>query len=458
MDILHSLVLSHDAEVIDCIRQGLMGLENSNVVVASDIIEAKRTLEGSVVDLLVVDLGEEDVVDLLLAVRHNIPSVALLAVTDMNMRQHDREAIKLGVEGFIVKPVQSEHVQFQAAHVRELQRLREQNLHLRSVMGQAAGFDQIVGISSEMKQVFSLLLRAAGTSAPVAIYGESGTGKELIARAIHNHCAQSSGPFISINPSAIPESLLESELFGHMKGAFTGATSDRIGYVEAAQGGTLFLDEIGDLPLVFQTKFLRVLQERVIHRVGSTKAIPVDFRLITATNRDMSQEIRSGRFREDLYYRIHVFPIEVPSLRQRVGDIPILAEHFLHRFASELRRGINGFVPGASAMLLNYRWPGNVRELENVIHRVVAVKPDESPVSIADLRGLLQSDALETAAHTEASDAAPQHKIQPLDEHISEYVAWAYETLGRNKARTARLLEIDRTTLYRRLRRAIQGS
>jgi two-component system response regulator AtoC len=310
-----------------------------------------------------------------------------------------------------------------------------------------------------MKQVFNLLLRAAGSNAPVAIYGESGTGKELIARAIHNHCASSAGPFISINPSAIPETLLESELFGHMRGAFTGASSDRVGYIEAAHGGTLFLDEIGDLPLSFQGKFLRVLQERVLHRVGSTKRVSVDFRLITATNRDMSEEVRAGRFREDLYYRIHVFPIHVPPLRQRMGDIPLLAEHFLHRYAADLRRSITGFAPGAVERLLNYDWPGNVRELDNVIHRLVAMKPEDSPVSAADLAGLLPrgTRAFSTSS-AEADVIGPaQVAIKPLDEHVRDYVRWVYESLGRNKARTARLLEIDRTTLYRKIKDIDKG-
>ena len=460
MELLRSLIVSPDLEVSEKIRIGLTGLEHCTASIVPTLAEAKRTLEQSLVDLIVIDLEQEDAIDLVLAVRHNLPNVAILAITDMTMRQHDREAIKLGVEGFIVKPVRWEHVQFQAAHVRELQRLREQNLQLRSVVGHTSGFDQILGLSGEMKQVFNLLLRAAGSNAPVAIYGESGTGKELIARAIHNHCASSAGPFISINPSAIPETLLESELFGHMRGAFTGASSDRVGYIEAAHGGTLFLDEIGDLPLSFQGKFLRVLQERVLHRVGSTKRISVDFRLITATNRDMPDEVRAGRFREDLYYRIHVFPIQVPPLRQRVGDIPLLAEHFLHRYAADLRRNITGFAPGAVELLLNYDWPGNVRELDNVIHRLVAMKPEDSPVSATDLTGLLPRGARAfsaSSAETGVIGGAAQVAIKPLDEHVRDYVRWVYESLGRNKARTARLLEIDRTTLYRKIKDIDKG-
>jgi two-component system response regulator HydG len=422
----------------------------TEMLVASSLQEAKEILDREVVDLAIVDLlmGARRGIELVLAIRHAFPTLFLVAVTDMQLRDFDREAIKLGVDGFLVHPVTSEHLYFQIARFRELSRLRHENARLKAQVAHAAVIPDIIGAGSEMREIQQLITRAAETSVPVAVYGESGTGKELVARAVHRHSRRNAGPFISINPASIPESLLEAELFGHVRGAFTGA-SDRVGFIESAGSGTLFLDEIGELPMSLQVKLLRVLQEKVIYRVGSSKPIRVDFRLVTATNRDLLAEAKAGRFREDLFYRIHVFPIYLPPLRSRRRDISQLADHFLKLYARESGRPLSGFSPQSLEILETYDWPGNVRELENYVQRIVALKSRGSIIEVDDLVGLR-----EPARSSQASPRSldPQmNEVRPLAEHVRRYVRWAYESLGRNKARTARMLEIDRVTLYRRL-------
>jgi DNA-binding NtrC family response regulator len=382
---------------------------------------------------------------------HAQPDVSLLLVTDKHLRDHDRAAIKLGIDGFMVRPVRQDHIYFQIAHIREVRRLRQKYERLREEAQRLGAFHGIVGASSEMNRVFHLITRAAASSVPVALYGESGTGKELVARAIHDGSPRREGPFVAVNPASMPESLLESELYGYVRGAFTGAAAERLGYIESAQGGTLFLDEIGDLPLSIQGKFLRVLQERTLQRIGSSRTIRVDFRLITATHRDLMAEVRKGRFREDLFYRLHVFPVYLPSLRSRPGDIPLLAEHFLKKFARELGHPVTGFAPGVVECLMAYGWPGNVRELENVIHRAVALKADGAVLNMSDLSGIIELAPARASDPAATLDPFPA-EVRPLNEHIREYVMWAYRKLNRNKSRTARLLEIDRATLYRKLR------
>jgi DNA-binding NtrC family response regulator len=413
--------------------------------------EAVAILETALIDLLLVDLPtlSRPGIELLRNVRRSSPAVSVLVITDRDLQDYDREAIRLGVEGFIVQPVRADHVRFMIHKVQETRRLRDR-YHLL----QEESFDTLgglVGSSPEMKRVYHMISRAAASMVPVALYGESGTGKELVARAIHEASPRRGGPFVAVNPASIPETLLEGELFGYTKGAFTGAHQERIGYFEAAHGGTLFLDEIGDLPLAFQVKLLRVLQEKTIQRIGSPRLIRVDFRLITATHRDLMVEVRSGRFREDLFYRIHVFPIYLPPLRSRKEDIPLLAEHFLRRFRNEMGEGPRGFGPGVLELLGEYAWPGNVRELENVIHRLVAMKPPDTLIEVSDLAHIVGVGSA-TAPGAAGRTPAGTPVVRPLKQHLDDYILWAYHTLGRNKARTARLLEIDRSTLYRKLR------
>jgi len=453
MNLFRMLLISESRRLAGVLERASQDLGQSALSAAKGLDAGRRALESENFDLVILDLTTEPdrAIDFLLGVRHAFSGVSILLVTDEQLREHDRAAIKLGVDGFLVKPVRHEHAFFQVAHVREIRRMRQEYAQLRAEAFGSAPFEGIIGASSEMKELFRMVTRASVSQVPVALYGESGTGKELVARAIHRASTRAEGPFVAVNPAAIPESLLESELFGYVRGAFTGAGAERMGYVESAQGGTLFLDEIGDLPPAIQGKFLRVLQEKTLQRIGSTKPLRVDFRLITATHRDLMADVRAGRFREDLFYRIHVFPIYLPPLRSRRTDIPLLAEHFLRKYTKEVGRALSGFGPGVLEILMSYSWPGNVRELENVVYRLVAMKPEWTMIEADDLTGLVEPvPAADPEAEARGGLFPPE--VRPLHEHMGEYVRWAYRRLGRNKSRTARQLEIDRATLYRKLR------
>ncbi len=454
MNAFRVLVVVGERRLADTLVGASRELDALSVVVADSLESAREALGTGDFDLAIVDLAVESNrgIDFVLGMVHAYPRVSLLLVTDKHLREYDRAAIKVGIDGFMVRPVRQDHAYFQIAHIREVRRLREKYERLKEDARTSASFEGIVGASGEMARVFRTVSRAASSGAPVALYGESGTGKELVAKAIHAASARRDQPFVAVNPASMPETLLESELYGYVRGAFTGAVAERIGYIEASQGGTLFLDEIGDLPMPQQGKFLRVLQERSLQRIGSTKALNVDFRLITATNRDLMGDVRRGRFREDLFYRIHVFPLYLPPLRARRTDIPLLAEHFLRKYAKELDHPVTGFAPGVYESLMSYSWPGNVRELENVVHRAVAMKSEGSVIGISDLAGFFEEAPAGGAPSPPAVPDAGD--VRPLDEHEREYILWAFRKLGHNKARTARLLEIDRGTLYRKLREA----
>jgi transcriptional regulator with PAS, ATPase and Fis domain len=322
--------------------------------------------------------------------------------------------------------------------------LRREVSRLRREVHREYSFHQILGKSRPMREVFELIRRVADSPTNVLITGESGTGKELVAKAIHYNSDRREAPFVPINCAAIPDQLLESELFGHMRGAFTDAKMDRRGLFEEAQKGTLFLDEISELPLMLQAKLLRAIQEREIRRLGSTKPIQVDVRLIAATNLHLAEEVKAKRFREDLYYRLNVIEIRLPPLRERREDIPLLVEAFLQKCATANRKPLDA-SEAALAMLMDYEWPGNVRELENVVERAVTlargdkVLPDDLPPAVQGARG-------ERRVLDEAAD-----RILPLDEMEKEYIRKILEKAGGNKYQAAQLLGIDRKTLYRKL-------
>jgi transcriptional regulator with PAS, ATPase and Fis domain len=296
-----------------------------------------------------------------------------------------------------------------------------------------------------MQEVFELIRRVADSPSNLLITGESGTGKELVAKAIHYNSDRRDRPFVAVNSAAIPEQLLESELFGHMRGAFTDAKADRPGLFEEAQKGTLFLDEISELPLMLQAKLLRAIQEREIRRVGSTKSIPVDVRIIAATNLSLADEVKAKHFREDLYYRLNVIEIRLPPLRDRRDDIPLLVENFLHKCAKANRKPLQGVSESSLALLIDYSWPGNVRELENIIERAVTlargekIMPEDLPATVQGSRG--DRRVLDDAAE----------RTLPLQEVEWEYIKKILEKTGGNKYQAAQALGIDRKTLYRKL-------
>ena len=324
----------------------------------------------------------------------------------------------------------------------EVERMKAEVLRLRSELETTWSFDEMLGSSAAMQRVYGLMKRALEADGlPVLVRGESGTGKELVARCLHFNGPRKTGPFLAVNCAAVPEALIESELFGHERGAFTGATTRRIGYFERADGGTLLLDEIGDMQPALQAKLLRVLQEREIQRLGGEAAIAVDVQVIAATNQNLEEAIAAGRFREDLFYRIAAFPIEVPPLRERREDVPELAEHFLRKHAERHGRSIRGLTTGALRRLLRHDWPGNVRELESAVGRAVLMETTD----------VLEEGSLPPLVHA-GSGAGGRKSVQPLAEVERQAVVHALEACGYNVSETARVLRIHRATLYRKLK------
>jgi len=353
-------------------------------------------------------------------------------------------AIKMGAFDFVEKPLSLEKTVLVVSNARRQRQLEAENRALRATVNRRL---TIVGDSYVMGQLREQIAMAAPTNGRVLIYGENGTGKELVARTIHALSRRRNGPFIEVNCAAIPEELIESELFGHMKGSFTGATADRRGKFETADEGTLFLDEIGDMSVKTQAKVLRALQEQVVEPVGGTGSVKVDVRVIAATNKDLTTEIRGGRFREDLYFRLNVIPIFVPPLRDRESDVMLLADHFIAELAKEYGRRPKRFDSGAAAGLRAYRWPGNVRELHNVIERLMIMVPGDI-IGIADLAFLDGSASL-----TSTEPGAPPMPLAEARERFErDYILRTLAAQGGNMSRTADALGVERSNLYRKMR------
>jgi len=355
-------------------------------------------------------------------------------------------AIKMGAFDFVEKPLSLEKTVLVVRNALRQQRLEAENRALRARVDR---HQTMVGESYAMRQLREQVAMAAPTNGRVLIYGENGTGKELVARAIHALSRRRNGPFVEVNCAAIPEELIESELFGHVRGAFTGALADRRGKFEAADGGTIFLDEIGDMSLKTQAKVLRVLQEQAMEPVGGTTRIKVDARVLAATNKELQAEIRAGRFREDLYFRLNVIPIFVPPLRERQEDIPRLADHFMAEFAREYGRRVKSFEPGAVSAIQQYAWPGNVRELRNVIERLMIMVPGDA-ISPSDL-GFLDSTALARPELAEAS-ASRLTLHDARDRFERDFILRALAEQQGNMSRTADALGVERSNLYRKMK------
>jgi two-component system nitrogen regulation response regulator NtrX len=353
-------------------------------------------------------------------------------------------AIKMGAFDFVEKPLSLEKTVLVVANALRQHQLEAENRALRATVNRRL---TMVGESYVMAQLREQIAMAAPTNGRVLIYGENGTGKELVARTIHALSRRRGGPFTEVNCAAIPEELIESELFGHMKGAFTGATADRHGKFEMADGGTLFLDEIGDMSMKTQAKVLRALQEQVVEPVGGATSVKVDVRVIAATNKDLTTEIRGGRFREDLYFRLNVIPIFVPPLRDRDSDIALLADHFVSELAREYGRRPKRFDAGAAAGLRAYRWPGNVRELHNVIERLMIMVPGDT-VALSDLAFMDGGGSL----HADDPSAPPLPLHEARERFEREYILRTLAAQGGNMSRTADALGVERSNLYRKMR------
>jgi DNA-binding NtrC family response regulator len=352
--------------------------EGWSVQSAPTLADARAAIQKDEPDLVLCDLMVPDGsgIDLLREVKEKNPSIAFIMITAHTSTKSAVDALKAGAFDYIAKPFDIEELKIIVRKALERKELEDENIHLRSALEEKFTFANIIGKSAKMQEIFSIVQRVAKTVSTVLISGESGTGKELIARALHYNSGRR-GKFVSINCGALPETLLESELFGHERGAFTGAIREKRGLFTEADRGTIFLDEIGETSTAMQIKLLRVLQDRVVRRVGSNVETPIDVRVIAATNRDLSESIQKGTFREDLFYRINVIPIELPSLRQRKEDIPLLVEHFIAKYCNNLGVPQKRISTDAMRAIEKYHWPGNVRELENVVERMIALEASE---------------------------------------------------------------------------------
>ncbi|HEY2510463.1 MAG TPA: sigma-54 dependent transcriptional regulator [Polyangiaceae bacterium] len=377
----------------------------------------------------------------------NRPDMPVIVMTAFGNLDSAVGAIRAGAYDFISKPVLIDVLAIAIDRAARTRALTEEVRRLRSDTARA-GFDDLVGKSAAMQKVYDLVARVAEADVSVLVTGESGTGKEVIAQALHRRSRRARGPFVAVNCTAMPESLLESELFGHSKGAFTDAREARAGLFAEARGGTLFLDEIGDMPMTLQPKILRALQERRIRPVGANAEVPVDVRIIAATNRDLEEAIESQRFREDLFFRLNVIQIALPPLRSRVGDILPLAQNFLEVFAKRAGRAVTAIAPPAAEKLVAYSWPGNVRELQNCMERAVTlarfeqIVVDDLPEKIRDYR----------SSHVLVAGDDPAELV-PMEEVERRYVRRVLEAVGGNKTAAARILGFERKTLYRKLDR-----
>jgi DNA-binding NtrC family response regulator len=405
----------------------------------------KRLSESSY-DLVMTDLVMEDTngLEFLTEIKNQLPNVEVIMITGYASIPTAIEAIKKGAYHYLEKPVRPDEMVHLARQAIEKKRLREQVAKLEARIKGDLEEPVLIGQSRNIVDVIKLIKQIAKVDCSVLISGESGTGKELAASMIHYHSMRRSKNFLAINCGGFAEELLANELFGHEKDAFTGASSAKAGLLETASGGTLLLDEVGDMPLSMQVKLLRAIQEQEVIRVGGNRPIPIDVRVISATNQDLKKAVSAGLFRQDLYYRLNVVTIDIPPLRDRRADIALLAHFFLRRFTKQFHREIKGFSEDTLEVLRNYYFPGNVRELENIIEHAVAVARDET-INVKDL----PSDFSEIGVF---SFEQPDSQVMPLREMEQKYIEWVLSRVGRNKTQAAKLLGIDRSSLWRRLK------
>jgi len=437
------LVVDDEAPVRDTIRKGLSQMGGYDVEVAQNGVEAIAKIEKDVFDLVLTDLKmpEMDGLELLKTIKGTRPEVMVILITAYGSVETAVEAMKIGANDYITKPIDLNELLLHVSKVQKESLLLKENRLLRMEVKKKFEFNNIIGKSKKMQEIFSLIEKVAHGNSTVMIYGGSGTGKELVAKAIHYNSRRSDRPFIPFNCGAIPETLVESELFGHTKGAFTGAVQAKKGLFEEANGGTLFLDEISTILPSVQVKLLRVLQEKEVMKVGSTERTRIDVRMIAATNENLEENMKKGKFREDLFYRLHVFPIFLPDLKERKEDIPLLAYHFLDIYSKEAKKEIKGISKEAVKLLLEYHWPGNVRELENAIERAV-IMTDQNYLMPSDFpRDLMEgiSEMIKRGVKDRKS----------LDDMKSEYMKEILKEVGGNKRIAAEILRVNPRTLYR---------
>ena len=445
-----SILLAEDDRSMCELLQAGMPRRGFEVTWRTSATEALAILLERDFDVVVTDLNMPGTngIELCERVVANRPDIPVVVITAFGSLDAATAAIRAGAYDFITKPFDLDALRLTLDRALQHRRLRDEVKRLQQVVTCTQGFGEILGTSQPMRRVFDLVSRAAESDTTVLVTGESGTGKELIARALHQQSRRCNGPFVAVSCAALPEALLESELFGHVRGAFTDAKTARTGLMCKASGGTLLLDEIGDAPLGIQPKLLRALEERRIRPVGEDVERAFDARLICATNRDLEAAIEEGRFRADLYYRVNVIHIDLPPLRAREGDVLLLAQHFVHHFASTSGKAVVGVSAAAAQRLLSYSWPGNVRELRNCIERSVALTRFEE-ITVDDLPEKVQSYRNSRVV----VDLDDTSHLPTIEEVEKRYILRVLEAAGGQRTRAAEILGVDRKTLYRKLER-----
>jgi two-component system response regulator PilR (NtrC family) len=448
-----NILIIDDEEVLQDVLTSLIRKEGHATWNARTGEVGLTVLERDEIDLVLLDLmlpgmsGKE----VLRQIRKSYPDVVVVVITAYSSIEGAIEAMREGAFHYIPKPFKNDEVLLTIKKGLEQRRLATENRELKAQLKQRFGFDNLIGKSRPMQHVFDLIRLAAPAKSNILILGESGTGKELVAKAIHHHSRRADGPFVTVNSGSMPPDLLESNLFGHVKGAFTGAISHKKGLFEVASGGSIFFDEIGNIPLETQAKLLRVIQEREFMRLGGVETVKADVRIIAATNADLETTVEAGAFREDLFYRLNVITVHLPPLRERTEDIPLLAQHFLGRYARENDKPIREIAPRAMELLLDYRWPGNVRELENVVERAVVLSSGET----LDLE-LLPPTVRQPSAQPTPQDGFPPEGIS-FKEAVSDYerqlIVRALQESGGVQKRAAELLQVKPTTLHEMMKR-----
>ncbi|HSB33495.1 MAG TPA: sigma-54 dependent transcriptional regulator [Nitrospirota bacterium] len=446
------LIVEDKESMLDMLKQTLEG-EGYNIITARDGAEGIKKLSDERIGVVLTDLKlpKKDGFEVLRVVKQESPLLPVIVMTAFGTIETAVKAVKEGAYDFLTKPFDTDHLLVLIKRGLDTTRLAAENILLREEFAEKLGMPKIIGKSVQMQDITAKIQKVAPTNATALIHGESGTGKELFARAIHYLSTRKDAPFIAINSAAIPRELLESELFGYERGAFTGADARKLGKLELADKGTVFLDEIGDMDLTLQAKLLRVLQEQVIERVGGGKPIKIDVRVVAATNKDIEKAVASKLFREDLFYRLNVFPITIPPLRERREDIPALAQNFLNKYSAEVRKGPLTISDEAMEILMKSPWKGNVRELENVVERAV-IYADGGVIRAQDL-GISESSIIDALAEHVPMDG-PLQDVAAAATRIAESrrIRQVLKQTGGNKSRAAEILQVSYKTLLTKIK------
>jgi len=444
-----NILIADDDPIIRKSLREMLRLEGYEVEIAADGSEALKKLGQSGFDVVITDVKMPAVggFELLSKIKSFSPDTVVILMTGYGSIEDAVNGIKAGAYEYITKPLNDNEIKLVIDRSLEHLRLRKENDNLKRSLGLRFNLNNLLGRDVKMQKVFNLIETVAGTEATVLIHGESGTGKTMVARCIHHNSPRRNAPLVEISCGALPENLLESELFGHVKGSFTGAVATKAGKFEAAKGGTIFLDEVDVLPLLLQVKLLRVLQDRRFEKVGSNETITADVRVIAAANQDLEALIEHGNFRRDLYYRLNVVPVYLPPLHERVGDIPILAENFVGKYAERNHKDVVGISEQAVERMCRYSWPGNVRELENAIERAIILSKGQH-LTLEDFPDALQDDS--KAEQDVANIGSLKEELEVAERRIVEA---ALKRNNSNRHKTAAMLGINRTTLYHKMKK-----